>query len=64
MYTRVNGVHLFATIAFALIGVFCVVGGILLFASHLAVAGYGIWIYVWGLAFLIGALSRYPVRTA
>jgi hypothetical protein len=31
----------------------------MLFTTHLAIAGYGLWVFVWGLAFLVGALSRY-----
>lgn len=63
MTARTNG-SLPLSIAFAVIGLILLAGGAALFVTHLAVAGYGIWIFVWGLAFLVGALSRYPVRQA
>ncbi len=53
-----NGSALFASIAFAVVGLLLLVGGGTLFLSPLSFAGYGIWIFVWGLAFLVGALSR------
>lgn len=49
----------FLTIAFAVIGVLLLVGGGVLVMSPTSFSGYGIWIFVWGLAFLIGALSRW-----
>lgn len=48
-----------AGIAFSAIGALFVASGIALFTSHLPVAGYGIWVFVWGLAFLLGAVSRF-----
>jgi len=45
-------------IAFALTGLVLIAGGGALFLSETAAAGYGIWVFVWGLAFLLGALSR------
>ncbi len=59
MITEVNGRTRFAGIAFAVIGLLLLVAGGTLFTSGLAVAGYGIWVFVWGLAFLVGAWSRY-----
>ena len=54
-----NGGTRVASYLLAIVGLFCLVAGGALFMSHLAIAGYGIWIFVWGLAFLIGALARY-----
>lgn len=54
-----HGATLWASIGFAAVGLILLVVGVALFASHLAIAGYGIWIFVWGLAFLVGAFSRY-----
>lgn len=58
MTTQVHNGTAFATVAMVIIGLLFLVGGGLLFNTHLGVAGYGIWIFVWGLAFLIGAMSR------
>ncbi len=59
MATReANGGIPFAGVALALVGLLLLAGGGALFLSQLSFAGYGIWILVWGLAFLIGALSR------
>ena len=54
----------FAGIVLALIGLVLLVGGGVLFLSQLSFAGYGIWIFVWGLAFLLGALSRFTEARA
>jgi len=59
MTAQVNRTSLFASAALALIGVVQLLAGAALFSTHLPIAGYGIWIFVWGLAFLIGALSRF-----
>lgn len=53
-----------AGIGLALVGLLLLVGGGILFLSQLSIAGYGIWILVWGLAFLIGALSRFSEASA
>ncbi len=50
---------LLASVALTLVGLVLLGGGGVLFLSDTPVAGYGIWVFVWGLAFLLGALSRY-----
>ncbi len=59
-----NGKARLAGIAFGAIGALFVASGIALFTSHLSVAGYGIWVFVWGLAFLLGAVSRFAEARA
>lgn len=59
MTTQTNGSIRFASIALGVIGLLLLAVGGVLFFSHLTIAGYGIWILVWGLACLIGALSRH-----
>jgi len=46
------------TVAFSLVALVLLVGGGALFLSSTPLAGYGIWAFVWGLAFLLGALGR------
>ncbi|MDI7276100.1 MAG: hypothetical protein QME94_08975 [Anaerolineae bacterium] len=59
-----NGRALFTSVAFAVIGLLMLISGAALFSSHLPVAGYGIWIFVWGLAFLVGAVARHAEARA
>ncbi len=64
MTTQTREASTFAGTAFAVVGLFLLLAGGLLFTTRLAVAGYGLWIFVWGLAFLVGALVRYTERRA
>ena len=50
MATQTNGGVRFASIALGVIGLLLLAVGGVLFFSHLTIAGYGIWILVWGLA--------------
>jgi hypothetical protein len=61
---RREGRGLVRTIAFSLIAVVLLAGGGALFLSDTAAAGYGIWVFVWGLAFLLGALARSEAEAA
>jgi len=64
MTTQTRQANTFAGIAFTAVGLFLLVAGWLLFTTRLAIAGYGLWLFVWGLAFLLGALTRYSERRA
>jgi len=59
MSVQANGRHMVVSIVFAVIGLFLLVTGGALFITRLPISGYGIWIFVWGLAWLVGASSRY-----
>ena len=64
MSTRVGERTSLAGVTFGAFGVALAAGGAMLFYSQLPVAGYGLIIMVWGLAFLLGALSRLTERGA